>query len=91
MDNTITAAAIAGFVAPPLIAVINRKHWSSEVKAVSAFLVCVLVALGTAWYEQEVDWHNLRAVLPVVFGSAILTYNQFWKPSGIADAIERNT
>lgn len=90
-ENTITAAAIAGFVAPPLIAIINRKRWSSEVKGIVAFLVCVAIALATAWYEERVDWHNLRTVLPVVFGSAILTYHQFWKPSGIAPAIEGAT
>lgn len=91
MDNTITGAAIAGFVVPPVVAIINRRAWSSEVKGFVAFLVCVVVAAAWCWYEQEVDWHNLRVVLPVVFASAIVTYHQWYKPSGITDAIEKKT
>jgi hypothetical protein len=91
VDNTVTFAAIVGFVAPPVIAVINREHWSEQVKGVVAFVVCLLAAIGTAWYEQSVDWHDLRKVLPIVFGAAILTYHQFWKPTGIAPSIEKKT
>jgi hypothetical protein len=91
MDNTVTFAAIVGFLVPPAVAVINREKWSSQVKGVIAFLVCLLAAIGTAWYEQSVEWNDLRKVLPIVFGAAILTYHQFWKPSGIAPTIEKNT
>jgi hypothetical protein len=91
MDNTVTFAAIVGFICPPIIAFINRERWSSQVKGIVAFLVCLLAAIGTCWYERSVDWHNLRAVLPIVFGAAILTFHQFWKPSGIAPTIEKNT
>lgn len=91
MDNTTTFAAIAGFLAPPVIAIINRQHWTSQTKGIVAFLVCLAAALFTAWYERSVDWHNVRAVLPVVFGSAIATYHWFWKPTGIAPNIEDKT
>lgn len=92
MDNTITAAAIAGFVAPPIIAVINRRAWSSEVKGIVAFLVCVVFAIGVTWYwRPDLDWRNLRLVFAVVFSTAIVTYHQFYKPSGIAPSIERKT
>lgn len=91
MDNTVTFAAIVGFVCPPIIAVINREKWSGQVKGVIAFIVCLLAAIGTAWYEQTANWHDIRKVLPVVFGAAILTYHQFWKPTGIAPSIEKNT
>lgn len=91
MDNTITFAALVGLAAPPIIAVINRENWSSQVKGIVAFLVCLVLAVATAWYEQEVDWHNLRAVLPVVFGTAISSYHWFYKPTGIAPSIEKKT
>jgi hypothetical protein len=37
-DNLALAAAIAGFLMPPLIDVTNRRSWSSEVKGVAAFV-----------------------------------------------------
>lgn len=91
MDNTVTFAVIIGFLAPPVIAAINREKWSSEVKGVVAFLLCLVAAAATAWYEASLDTHNLRKTIPLVFGAAIMSYHQFWRPTGIAPSIEKKT
>lgn len=89
MDNTFSFSLIVGFILPPIIAVFTQTHWSSQAKGVVVFILCALAAIGTAWYEKSVDWHNLRSILPVVFLAALGFYHMFWKPSGIAPAIEK--
>lgn len=57
-----------------------------------AFVGCVVLAIATTWYwRPDLDWRNLRVVLAIVFATAIVTYHQFWKLSGIAPAIEEKT
>lgn len=91
MDNAQTLALIGGFLAPVAIAVINREKWSSQLKGVVAFLVCLVVAGFVSWYERTLNSHNLREMLPIVFASAIATYHWFWKSTGIAPTIEHST
>lgn len=91
MDNTITFSAIVGFFLPAAIAVVNRERWSSQIKGLVAFAVCLLAALATVWYEASVDWHDYRRVVIVVFGVAIGTYRAWWHPSGLTGSIETKT
>ena len=91
MNQTLSIAVIVGFFMSPAISAINREKWSSQLKAISAFVLCVVAALATAWYEASVDWHDLRAVVIGVVGAAIISYHNFWKPSGAADAISETT
>ncbi len=86
-----TISVVLGFLMPPAIAVINRRHWSSEVKGAMAFILCVLAALGTLWYEDKLNTTDIRNTVMLVFGVAIFTYHQFWKPSQIAPTIEKST
>lgn len=91
MDNTQSLALIGGFLAPVVASVINGENWSSKTKAIIAFLVCLVAAAFVAWYEETLNLSNLREIGPIVFLSAIATYHWFWKPSGIAPAIEKKT
>lgn len=83
---------IVGFLMPPIIAVLNRQNWPSATKAVCAFITCLVAAAGTAYLagdlKNESDY--VTAAL-TVFGAAMLTYHQWWKPSGIAPKIEAST
>jgi hypothetical protein len=92
--NMVLAAAVVGFFMPPLIDAINRRGWSSEVKAISAFLLCVpgaalSVYLSGQWNRSTFD-EGLRSFLIVLF-VAIAMHRFYWKPSGISDAIDKAT
>lgn len=87
----LTLSAMIGFFMPPIIATINRKDWTSQAKGICAFVVCLAAAFGTAWWQDAINRNDLRTTILVIFSTAIFTYGRWWKPSGIADSIERNT
>lgn len=85
-------AAIVGFLMPLVIAVINRRDWSSPAKGMSAFVACLVAAFGTAYFEGGLsDANDVVTAALVVFTMAITTFQFWWKPSGIADGIESRT
>lgn len=79
------------FVLPPIIAIINRKHWSDEVRALVAMAVCMLYSAIITITRQDLDWHQWRNTLLQVFIGAFGAYQIFWKPSNIAPDIEAAT
>jgi hypothetical protein len=87
-------AVIVGFVMPPIIDTINRGTWSSELKALAAFVLCIpgalLVVYVTGYWNIATpdDW--LRTFL-IVFAAAIAFHRFYWKPSEISDVITRAT
>lgn len=89
-SNLALASAIIGFGLPLGIAAVNRRTWASEAKAITAFVMSLLaaallvVAMGALTTEDY-----FRSAL-IVFFVAIMTYNFYWKPSGIAGSIEAN-
>jgi hypothetical protein len=96
-DNLALDTAIFRVVMPPLIDVIHRRSWSSEVKGVFAFAWCFLASLLLVWPMEQLtglrqyrpeQW--LRAFM-IVFVTAITLHRWFWKPTGIGDTISRAT
>lgn len=88
-SNLVLYSAIVASVVPALVAMVNRRGWSSEAKAVVAAIISVAVGAGTVFVAGEADRRdNLRSVL-IVFFLGQIAYAQFWKPSRITDAIER--
>ena len=84
-------ALIVGFFLPPIIAVIQKASWSDSVRAIVAFLACTIASLGTLYFSGSVDaWANTPKVFLLVMVTTIATYQGFWKPTGVAGAIERN-
>lgn len=87
-----TIAGILGFLIPPLMQVINRQNWSSEVRAVTAFAACAVGAVVATWWQGDLDnFDDIRTSILVTFGAAIFFYNQYWKASGLADRIMEKT
>jgi hypothetical protein len=78
---------ILGFLGSPVITMINRRKWSSEAKASSAFGWCFIGALGTVYFSHNFDVQNLATTFLFTFVTAIASYERFWKPSGIVDKI----
>jgi chromate transport protein ChrA len=90
--DILTIGAILGFIMPPVIAFINQERWGSALKGVVAFVICLLASLGAEiWQDHELNWHDWRNLMIVVFSSAIFFYHQFFKPTTIAPAIESAT
>lgn len=82
---------VAGFLLPPVLAVIQQPRWPDWLRAGVAFVAALLVAVGTTYFEGGIsgeDW--VRSAL-VVFVVAVATYASFWKKTGLAPRIEEAT
>jgi len=89
--NILMWGTVIGFLGSPFISALNRQKWSSEVKALSAFVWCFVGALGTVYFSDNFDVQNLATTFLFTFVTAISSYEKFWKPTGIAGKIERAT
>lgn len=85
-------STIVGFGLPPVLAVVMQAGWRSEIKGVIAFAACLVAASGTVWLQGDLEsGTDLTTSFLLVFTGAIGTYRLYWRPSGIAPAIERAT
>jgi hypothetical protein len=92
MDNTVTFAAIVGFICPPAsLPSSTGSGGAASSRASSPSSSACSRRSARAGTSEASTGTTDRAVLPIVFGAAILTFHQFWKPSGIAPTIEKNT
>lgn len=92
MDSELaTISGIVGFAMPAAIAVLNRERWKPATKAIAAFVLCLVAALLTAWYQDALNAEDVRATALIVVGSAIGSYQLWWKPSTLTDRIESAT
>lgn len=79
---------LVGLALPALIAVVNRSHWPSWVRALVAVATSVVAGGGTAYLTGQltaVTWVHAALVVAV---AAVGSYRLWWHPSGIAPAIE---
>jgi len=91
-ETTALWSAVVGFFVPLAIATINQSTWPPRTRGGVAFLVCLIAATGTVYFSGELDQiDDLAVAFLIVFGTAISTYHQFWKPTTIASAVERAT
>lgn len=86
IDLLIGAAAM-----PPIIAVLNQRQWTTQVKAIVALAACLLVALLLEWLRGPLALTGWRDTALVVAGTAFASYQLYWRPSGIAPAVESAT
>lgn len=91
MNNSIAIDAVVGALMPLIIAVVTQAHWSPRVKAAVALGVCVVAAASTEALQGSTDWRDWRSAVVVTFGAALAFYHAWWKPSGIAAAVEQVT
>lgn len=82
---------LVGFFLPPAIALIQRKSWSDGIRALVAFAICIIAALGTCYFNGSLDGRSLVSAMLTVVVTAIATYKGFWHKTGVSDAIERLT
>jgi hypothetical protein len=82
---------VVGVLMPLLIAAINRTAWSSGQKSVGALVICIAAAAGELTVKGQFDVKHLGANALAVFFMTVTTYYGFWKPTGIAPALEQKT
>lgn len=90
-SNYLLAAALVGAAIPGLIAIINQRSWSSEAKGLVALVMCAGAGALLAYTQGLVDRADVLRSILIVFTIAQVLYQTFWRPSGIAGAIERGT
>lgn len=84
-------AALVGFAMPGVVAVVAQSKWQPWQRGLTALGSCVAAAALTAYLNGALNGLTpLRTALVVAF-TAMGTYKTWWKPSGIAPAIERVT
>lgn len=81
----------AAFLLPPLIALINQKHWSKPVKGLVAMAVCLAYSLLVMVIRDTVDWSDWRNAIIQVTAATFAAYQWWWGPSNIAPRIESAT
>lgn len=87
-------ALLIGAMLPPIVAVIQQPKWSAGARAIVTVLLCLIAGTATAYFEGTnvlrfgPEW---GAACLRVLVAAQATYVAFWKPTGIAPAIERVT
>lgn len=95
MDETVKDLGIAtlvGAALPVLIAFIVQPGWSDAARSVVAFIICILGAIVAALFAPGVDIggpsFDWVAWFGVVYGSAMVSYKNLYKPTGVAPKIE---
>jgi hypothetical protein len=91
ISDLLMYSALVGFLLPPVLAIVMQSSWSQRAKAVVAFLACLVAGAGTAYFEADLDGRTWISASLVVVTTALATYRNFWKPTGISPAIESAT
>jgi hypothetical protein len=82
---------LVGFVLPPLLAILMQAHFSQKLRAGLAFVACVIAGAGVAFFQGDLTGKRLVSGALIVLTTGLATYRNFWKPTGIAPAIENAT
>jgi hypothetical protein len=91
-DNNVARwALLVGFFLPMAAAAVIRQTWGSQAKGAAVFALSLVAAGGTAYFSGELDRGDIVSAALIILVMATVTYNNFWKPTGIAPAIEERT
>lgn len=83
---------LVGTILPMIIAIVQQEGWSSRTRSLVAFGVCLVAAGLTAWLQGQLNsTTDLVKAFGVVYVSAMVTYQHFWSPTGIATTVEKST
>lgn len=91
MSNLVMWTALVGTLMPVLIAFVNRTTWSSGTKATVALVSSAVAGIATAWLNGELAGRDVIAAVLVAATATTVAYHAWWKPTGIAPALEEAT
>lgn len=90
-QNLLWISGLVGVGLPHVIAILSQQHWNSGLKAVLAFVVCLVAAVIICWIKGTLNFSDWATSAGVVFVLARTSYAALWKPTGINDALEART
>ncbi len=91
MSNLVMWSAIVGFLLPNIVAVVQQPKWSEPLRAGLTAVACLIAGFGTAYFNGQFSVGDVVGSVLVTGVSAISFYKGFWKPTGVASAIENAT
>jgi hypothetical protein len=91
VEPQIAIDALIGGAMPMLISLINQSQWSPRVRGLVALAACLVAATVAELVRGDPSLSDWRTTAVVIFGSAIATYNLWWKPSTLAPTLEAVT
>lgn len=91
MSNLTQWSAIVAFFVPLVVALLNQQKWSSQMKAIVFFVVAIIAAAGTAYFQGDLTGKRWLDSALIVVPAAAAFYHGWWKPNGVAPEIEEAT
>lgn len=91
MTNIVMWSSIVGFFLPPVLALVQQPSWSNRVRSAVAFVACAVAGAGTAYFQGELTGRRFVEAGLVVLVTAMATFRNFWKTTGITPTIEEAT
>lgn len=91
MSNLTQWAAIVAFFVPLVVAFLNQTSWSAQMKAIVFFVVSIVAAGGTAYFQGDLTGKRWLDAALVIVAAGAAFYHGFWKPVGVAPEIEKST
>lgn len=82
---------ITGALLPPVIAILQQPKFRNGLRAFLTGAVCCAVGFVTVYIQGDLSGKRIVSAILTVAVAALSTYQGFWKPSGIAPAIEKAT
>jgi hypothetical protein len=82
---------LVGFFLPPVMSIVQQSSWPDKVRAVVAFLACLVAGAGVAYFQGDLTGKRFVSAALIVMTVGLATYRNFWKPTGVSPAIESKT
>jgi hypothetical protein len=88
--HPLAAVTFAAFL-PLAIAIVNRRRWRTEIKAVSALVLSVVFARIYAYFDGIETFSGTILAIAAIYALSQAAYHGIWKPTGAADKVENLT
>lgn len=91
LGNLAMWSLIVGFLSPLVISVLQQPRWTEGLRALVAFVFSLVVAVPTAYFAGDLEGKDYITAALLILVTAISTYRNFWKNTGVAPSIEAAT
>lgn len=91
MTNLQMWSLLVGFLAPPLIAIVQQPKWGAGLRSVVTVIMCLIFGGATAYFEGSGDSSDRVGAVLLVTVAAMTFYKRFWTPTKIAPKLEAAT
>jgi hypothetical protein len=90
-DDLAWNLTFAILVLPPVISIINQKHWRQEYKALTAVAVCIIYSMIITVFRPGADLKDWRNTIAETLIGTCAIYKIFWNPSTLGPKLEAAT